>query len=448
MRARWTWMLICLMVSPFCVSSAWSADDEEDFLVLRIYTQKDHWVGLKHVSWFRADGYQPRPGNDVVSRMRVEWGEAVPYRPWGKLWLRGRIVVAAGEGQPARAVNWFQGLRILLARQPNKEQDWSHGPSRQETLLDDVVARPDGSFRAEFDLADLPRAVASLERYQVGISLAEDDGQMLVWNATQPPLAGSVAMVPIPGPPRLSPTLERINSASTWENDPSRTAELVRAVNVLRTLGKQKALAALREYLESAAESDQLELDPANIETGDRNGVFWIVRLLFEPARAGARIPEPMLGAPSPSPDAADRELWPLFPIELADDIPFMLVEGWTLAGRPEDPSSHLVWAERYGVLRAQPLRPADNPMRVAERLASLPKTHRLAMFPTDARRTGDNLKRQAWRMVAGLLPAIELDNDQLGEFTSDEWRRLRKASRDRNLHWDETQQAFAVDAP
>lgn len=74
-------------------------------------------------------------------------------------------------------------------------------------------------------------------------------------------------------------------------------------------------------------DNDRVPFDPANIDQGDYNIAFWIIRLLFEPAQAGMRIPQPMIGAAVPHPAQGDEERWPLFPIELVDDVPFMIAE-------------------------------------------------------------------------------------------------------------------------
>ncbi len=171
---------------------------------------------------------------------------------------------------------------------------------------------------------------------------------------------------------------------------------LVRAVNHLHSLGKTKAIAELREFVNIAGQG-WTKRDPADIETSDYQCVFLIVRLLFEPQNPSESRPWMAIGAMSPTPRGEDQSLWPMFPLAVQDDLPFILINGVFLGGLPEHPYVHVDWAEKNGRLRAKPLRPADDPIAAVERLASLPQTRRL--FKDDSHYA--LLRRQAWETRA-----------------------------------------------
>jgi hypothetical protein len=148
---------------------------------------------------------------------------------------------------------------------------------------------------------------------------------------------------------RLLRILDRAPSYEDGEGfDPLR---LIRAVNALQPLGKDRALAAIGEYLRVA---------PPHFSFG-REGMFLVLRLLFDvPADAGGQ-PAMIVGLPhGPQPDCpADA---PRYPLLVCDDVPFLAVSGFTLRGSAEDPTDHLGYFRERGRLRDGPLTPTDQP--------------------------------------------------------------------------------------
>jgi hypothetical protein len=127
---------------------------------------------------------------------------------------------------------------------------------------------------------------------------------------------------------------------------------VIRIVNCLQPLGKNKALAAIDEYLRVASDFDS----PA------REGVFLVLRVLFDvPAHPG-QMPQMLVGAPWPAPPEDPKRL-PRYPILLQDDVPLMLVSGYMLAGFPEQPESHVKYFRKKGRLRDKPLVPGNAPL-------------------------------------------------------------------------------------
>ena len=96
---------------------------------------------------------------------------------------------------------------------------------------------------------------------------------------------------------------------------------------------------------------------------------------------------------------------WPLYPVHLQDDIPFFLVYGGGLGGQPDQPERHVDWAEKHGRIRSKPLRPIDNPMLAAARLAALPQTKRLYRDSPDYYK--ETTYRQAWNIIEDADPKL-----------------------------------------
>ena len=138
--------------------------------------------------------------------------------------------------------------------------------------------------------------------------------------------------------------LDRVSSYDASSHDP---LTLIQAVNALQRIGKDKALAAISEYLRVSSELD----DPG------RRGVSLVLRTLFDPPIEPGYQPVMMVGSAAPSGGQPSKTL-PRFPIALVDDIPFRLVTGYVLGGKPESPEQHLEWFRKQGIVRALPLRP------------------------------------------------------------------------------------------
>lgn len=161
---------------------------------------------------------------------------------------------------------------------------------------------------------------------------------------------------------RLLRLLDRVPSYSAAHRYNPR--HLITAVNALHPLGKDKALAVIAEYLRVSSWLD----DPG------RQGVFLVLRALFDvPAPPGYQRGM-MVGAPSPPPPADLRSL-PRFPLVIVDEVPLLLVTGYMLAGQPEPPEWHLAYFRKTGKLRARRLRPTDNLFGLADRLAGTATT-------------------------------------------------------------------------
>lgn len=132
-----------------------------------------------------------------------------------------------------------------------------------------------------------------------------------------------------------------------------RPQRVIDAVNVLLPLGKDGALAAIDSYLAK----QNLERDP-------QQGLFLVLRVLFEvPADPGYH-PRLLLGGSSPPPPPDPKSL-PQFPLVLIDDRPLLMVSGFVLGGLAESIIVHIHHFRKTGTLRGKALAPSQSPASV-----------------------------------------------------------------------------------
>ena len=145
-----------------------------------------------------------------------------------------------------------------------------------------------------------------------------------------------------------------------WRYNP---CKVIRAVNLLQPLGKEKALAAVDEFLRVA---------PDRQDEG-REGVFLVLRTLFDVPVPPGHMPPMFVGAPIPA-EPDDPNLLPRFPIAVEGDIPFLVVQGYQGGGCPEQPESDVAYFRKNGRLRAKPLVPPSDPFGEFEKFARSPR--------------------------------------------------------------------------
>jgi len=248
--------------------------------------------------------------------------------------------------------------------------------------------------------------------FQFGLALADhtktgDASELVTWSSRTPAIPATVQMLPVPAAAELPRELQLINRASGWPFSNPNSVALIRAVNALQRLGKAKALATLEKYVKLTDTFGYID---------DQEVVFWIIRVLFEPIRLDDRIPNPAIAVCLVDRDSADAANWPLDPMAVVDDIPFMVGERIGGSGMPEPPSAHVEWARRHGVVRDEPLKPTTNPILVAEAIL---RSQRFKQLADDLRGQARHLIRsQALAMLDGIVPptATKHDNDATKE--------------------------------
>lgn len=317
---------------------------------------------------------------EAHERARIHWRapEEVENEWFGTrfLSLSGRLGYAVTESETV-PLTWKQAVRVFVAREPGIPSEGAAPiPPRDERSLgrtwSTVETWPDGSFAVYLALEDIRRVPGEAPKYQVGLSLPDLEPGGCGRGAGSP-LPQSVAMLSIPGPALLSPELELVNAVSSPTDRHFDPWALVRAVNGLRALGKERALALLHEYLDLVAEHprwDEWRRDPRNLDTGDPASVFLIVLLLFQPRDEDGSHPLFSSGMVAREPAGFPGDLYPLV---LVDDIPFLVPERLHgRSGHDSDPRDHLAWASADGVLRERPLRPSSDPVGAFEKLMSM----------------------------------------------------------------------------
>ncbi len=241
-----------------------------------------------------------------------------------------------------------------------------------------------------------------------------------------------------------------------YEFDP---VPLVRVVNGLHALGNEKALHALREYRKLAGESNgsqDIEIirrsyHRAWIYDIDDRRLFLIARLLFKRTDGVDQMPLLKLGATSP-PGGPDKD-WPLFPLVVGDDVPFLMINGYNLAGAAEPSTRHIDYCERNCDLRKSPLLPADSPMRAAERVFA--STQWKSLFSGDEDLNGRHakslLRAQAIRSVEDLLAPTSNDYMSLepncAPATENDrtWQRFLTRFEQLNIKWSVEKNKYVI---
>ena len=400
------------------------------------------------VEWGKVSmGYIDVKGSlDKPSPDRWIWKDDNSLRSDRMLSLRGKLLVESPDGKHRRPIDWVQGVRVIVSRLPDKRYDWSRRQEMHEVVWGDFAICEKGEFLATVSPGEVCRAVGKDSRFQVALSLGEKNWTSITWKNTEPVLPQSVTTLKIPGPPAISKTMQIINGAPSYDQNNFNPAKLVRAVNHLTPMGKEKAIRELREFLKIARDTvnETIRRDE-NIDTSNKTCVFLIVRLLFERAEPNGELPDIATIPFTPIPEDKDKKYWPLYPVHLEDDLPFFLVYGGGIGGAPDQPERHIDWAEKHGRIRSKLLRPIDNPMLAAARLAALPQTKRLYQEDPDCCK--DIPYRQAWNIIEDADPKLLKPRPIPPANTRDEpdWDATVKAAAKLKIHWSEAEQRYII---
>ena len=124
---------------------------------------------------------------------------------------------------------------------------------------------------------------------------------------------------------------------------------VIRIVNALQPLGKEKALAAIDEYLHVSS----------HFHDRGREGVSLVLRVLFDVPADSGHFPELRAGGPVPACEPKDPKQVPRFPILLEKDVPLLLISSYNIGGEPPQPEQDIKWFREKGTIRQRPLAPA-----------------------------------------------------------------------------------------
>lgn len=400
-----------------------------------------HWTPDEWTSeedFVDIHGYAKPPAEQVLDRLTVQWQQPTLDKLGNICTVRGQLVVSEAGKDSSRPVNWFQGISVYLAKSPDAKPDWSKGMDQKDTLSETTTVSPKGEFSLRFDIRKAHRERTKKQPYQFGIALAKHSNpgrsrQKVVWNSRSPVLPATLSMLKVPAAESLSRELELINEASGWPFSNPNGVKLIRAANALQQVGQKRALAVLEEYAGLTSSLDYFE---------ERNIVFWIIRVLFEPIRMDDRIPHPGIYVALLNGDDPGYDNWPLIPMAVIDDVPFMVGQQIGGSGRPEHPSTHIEWARRNGVIRDQPIKPTLDPISAAESLINSQRFKQLNGITL--RKPAYNLIRsQSMAMVTGSMEMFDPCSDE--EFEQ-QWKILLDAAENGRIRWDADREEFVID--
>ena len=250
----------------------------------------------------------------------------------------------------------------------------------------------------------------------------------------------------------LFPYVNLVHQSPKVNGQEFNPVSLIKAVNGLRVLGKERALEVLRCYYKLAGYSGMADTDFEKRQTYDldERRLFLILRILFVRKDGNPKMPELGLGMPSFWPKEDDTN-WPLFPLTLENDIPFMLINGYTLAGVPESPLSHIEYCEKYCTIREKPLQPADNPLVVVESLINSSERLKSLVFYEKRKNffhfsTFDKyiLRRQALRATKSAYP-IKDKNLMFYLVYDNQWYQHLEEFNKLKVYWDSESNDYKI---
>jgi len=265
-------------------------------------------------------------------------------------------------------------------------------------------------------------------------SLDSTWGAYVVWNEIEG--AKGIRSAEVVGFPdlrhRIDPDL--FDAVSAIHQSPSAqrglefsTVSLVRAVNALQPLGREQAVKALWSYYRLAR---ALSAEEARKYSLDEFRLHPILQLLFQ-GISGYR-----LGGGDVDVD---------YPVVVVQDVPFMLVSGYTLMGRPLDAAEYLGQATTH--LRASPLLPRTTTLEAADELIRSPLWKGLNLGAGMEGRKRWQIRRQAlWASssVFALRPE-ESSSDCCVDPTETQWRAAVDRAKAIGIVWSPEIQDFIL---
>jgi hypothetical protein len=230
-------------------------------------------------------------------------------------------------------------------------------------------------------------------------------------------------VAPEPETERILGLIERLRGGD-WTNDPLR---VIQVVNALQPLGKTGAFAVIDDYVKAGGR---------RAHGSAHEGLFVVVRCLFDVPEPPGYLPPVGLGASYPDP--GDPRSQPRFPVVLYRDIPFVGILGYSLFGRAETIGEHLVPYREWGQIRAQPLRPPDNPLEVVDDAVSSPEWPDWGDSDWDRARAMGHAREQVLRLVDPVYPLPSRHDVRLTYAGGErEWEDHRSSFARLNARWD-----------
>jgi hypothetical protein len=207
---------------------------------------------------------------------------------------------------------------------------------------------------------------------------------------------------------------------------------MIQAVNTLRSLGKDQALAVVREYL---------RVVPNGPPRSERV-IMLVLRLLFDTEGVPPRI---VIGAPSPEePKDHDlKSLLPLFPLVVVQDVPFLVVADYRILGRPSPATTHIDYYEEHGALRGAPFKPTDN---LRQLLTAMEHSAWWRIYSGDPQRGRNIMTCQLSHLARTVAPDLEGDlRFTAQEIVADKWLRAAPRLNPENIAWEASTNCYVL---
>jgi hypothetical protein len=231
----------------------------------------------------------------------------------------------------------------------------------------------------------------------------------------------------LPAEAELVPLLKTLDQVPALQGYEFRPQPLIAAVNALHPLGKDKALAVLSEYLRVSSPFDSQA----------REGMFLVLRALFEVPADPGYMPVMMVGGPSPA-APKDPKVFPRFPLYLEGDVPLLLVSGYSLGGKAQDPEDHIKYFAEKGVLRGAPLHPIETPTKILKTLVDTSPVF-------DSKQTWGAML--ADQLLSLLSPVYQAKSELEGEAAWwKSWKKISAEIETKKLRWDTNQQQYLAE--
>jgi hypothetical protein len=427
-------VLSVALLRALCGNSA--ADDESDVAgSASWHWTPDEWTYTE--TNHNAGGYADRPGEGTLNAITAAWRRPELDALGNFCTVRGRLSVADYDNGKERPVDWLQGITVYMGIAPEAKPDWSEGMNQRDTVFKKGIVQQSGEFKLRIDLRKTKQDRARAQLFQFGVALAIHTAtggtrQTIVWNSRSPAIPAASSMLTVPAAPELSRELDLINRTSGWPFSNPDGTDLIRAVNSLQRLGKDKALAVLEKYLELVSQADYRD---------EQDIVFWIVRLLFEPIQPNKPLRPPAIAVLLDDREVAEVDKWPLNPIGVIDDMPFMLGRRINMAGMPQSPKTYVKWARHSGVVRERRLMPAKDPIVAAETLFG---DQRFLALDDFARNAADRIVRLQATAMAGLTARAA--SGRLSSIDDLSWEASVTAAARRIMSWDADRERFTIE--
>lgn len=176
---------------------------------------------------------------------------------------------------------------------------------------------------------------------------------------------------------------------------------LIRMVNQLQPMGKDKALSLIKE------------IDSRSVPVGDKVGddLYWLVNLLFDPPLRDA-MPVPGIGSIYPTAPKETARRAPRWPILLYGEFPICVVMGSEINGRPESIESYACRVADKCSFRSRKLRPVNDPFDAFESLRVNPVYVEILKSVTNGDFEGA-IAPQLMRLVRTALPASRIPRSE-----------------------------------